>query len=87
MKKLFICLACCAVFVSCTQQERARSFGGSAVINLDKNQKLVNATWKNSDLWFLTRQATKHDTAQTYLFYESSAWGVFEGKITIVESF
>lgn len=72
-------------FTSCTEQSRIRNFGGAGDINLEPNQKLVMATWKNNDLWFLTRSMTGNDSAENYSFSESSSVGVFEGTIFIHE--
>lgn len=70
---------------SCTENMRARQFGGKGVLNLPAGKKLVNATWKETDLWFLTRTMTDKDIAETYTFTESSSFGIFEGEIVIVE--
>lgn len=39
-------VASLAVF-GCTQQQRAKNLGGTAVVELPPGQKLVVATWKN----------------------------------------
>jgi hypothetical protein len=70
---------------SCTQNSRARSFGGKAKIELPKGEKLVTVTWKGEEIWYLTRPMTDDDVAQTYTFNESSSWGILEGTVTISE--
>lgn len=71
---------------SCTEQERAKSWGGEMTVTLQPNQKLVNVTWKENNMWILTTPMTSDDTAVVYEFVESSNYGLMEGKITIVES-
>jgi len=72
-------------FNSCTQNQRAKNFGGKAEINLPENQKLINATWKDDNLWYLTRPMRADETPETYTFSEESSWGVWEGAYIIHE--
>lgn len=82
MRKLFILLIV-VTMVSCTSNERARNYGGKEVIELDKNERLVNITWKQDDVWILTKTDTTKPT--TYSFKEKSSYGVMEGEIIIKE--
>lgn len=70
----------------CTDQVTARNFGGKMTITLPARTKLVNATWKDSDLWILTRQAGSDEPLESYKFTESSSFGIMNGEITIQES-
>lgn len=73
-------------FSSCTENQRAKSWGGTEIINLEPHQRLVNVTWKGkegSDLWILTKLDTTKPT--TYTFKEKSAYGVMEGTIILNE--
>ena len=74
------------LFNSCTENTRAKAWGGSMTINLEQNQKLVNVTWKDADMWILTRPMRAGETNETYYFKEKSTFGVMEGQITIIES-
>jgi len=88
MKKLFIFLIFLTfinVMYSCTKNQNAKSYGGTAVLELPKGQKLINVTWKESDLWYLIRPMNVSDTAITYTFAEESSYGVWEGKYIIKE--
>jgi hypothetical protein len=79
-------VACVAiVFASCTNNQRAKKWGGEMTINLEKGQKLVNATWKDADLWILTRPMKEGEREEYYTFTEKSTYGLLEGKIIIVE--
>lgn len=80
-------LACAAlVFSSCTDNQRAKSWGGKMTINLEPGQKVVNVTWKRGDMWILTRPMRAGETPETYKFIENSTWGVLQGEATIIES-
>lgn len=79
---LFAFILC---LVGCTENQKAKEFGGAAEITLPANQKLINCTWKDSDLWYLTRPMTVSDTAAIYIFQEESDYGVWEGAYIITE--
>jgi|LakMenE18May11ns_1017448.scaffolds.fasta_scaffold9855544_1 hypothetical protein len=86
MKKTFFALLAIATLSSCTDNERVKNFGGSAIMEIPFNQKFVNVTWKENELWVLTKQRTNEDTTyNTYHFSEKSSWGVMEGTYTITE--
>lgn len=87
MKSIILLLSSLLVvsLSSCTQNSRARNFGGKAEIELPKGEKLVTVTWKGEEIWYLTRPMTDNDVAETYTFNESSSWGIFEGTVIISE--
>jgi len=70
---------------ACTEQSRARAVGGISSIELDSGRKLVTVTWKESDLWILTRAMRADEKPETYKFSESSSWGVMEGTVVLQE--
>lgn len=72
--------------VGCTQNERVKSFGGTGTLQLDKGQKLVNVTWKETELWVLTKQMNNEDVPETYIFKEHSSFGVLQGTYVIKET-
>ncbi len=84
MKKIFYLLPVLLLF-GCTENERAKSFGGDATIDLPNGQKLVTITWKETQLWYLTRPMRSDEAAETYKFHESSNFGILEGTVTVVE--
>lgn len=79
MKKATIIALFTILITSCTQNERAKSFGGSEEITLKPNEKLINVTWKNSDIWILTEDTITHLS----YFREKSSFGIWEGEIII----
>ena len=85
IKVLIFALLLTQSLASCTDNQRARRFGGTQTITLSKGTKLVNATWKDDDLWILTRAANQGEQPQVYTFKEDSSFGVIEGTVTIKE--
>lgn len=73
------------ITASCTSNQRAKQFGGSISIALPCQQKLVNITWKDDELWYLTRPMRADETAEISTFQEDSSFGIMEGKVTITE--
>ena len=86
MKKLFILAIAAITFTSCTENQRAKNFGGTANVNLEPNRKLVTVTWKEDQIWYLTRPMNGLDSAETYTFKESSSFGIMEGEVVIKET-
>ena len=87
---LFVAVAIIAtllfIFRACSAQGRARNYGGEMTITLDPGVKLEEITWKDDDnLWYLTRPMREDEHAETHVFEADTVFGVFEGKITIIE--
>ena len=85
MKKLLLAMGVITMLGSCTENNRVKNWGGDGKLILPKGQKLINVTWKESQIWYLTRPMTPQDSCQIYTFHEESSWGVMEGSYTIVE--
>ena len=87
MKCLFLSLVAIALITtSCTENSRVKNWGGEGTINLPAGRKLVNITWKEDQIWYLTRSMTSSDVAETYQFSEESSWGTIEGTFKVIES-
>lgn len=67
-------------------QSATKNFGGSMTLELEPNQKLEEITWKDDNLWYLTRPMRADEEPETHTFQQSSEFGVFEGTVTVVES-
>lgn len=88
MKKIKIVALSAALVLclfGCTENDRARKFGGTMEVLLKPNQKLVNVTWKENELWYLTKKMTQSDVAETYEFQEDSRWGMVQGTVVLIE--
>jgi hypothetical protein len=83
---LFAMIVIIAMFVSCTAQQRAKHFGGTITEKLPAGQKLVVATWRDDNLWYLTRPMRPGEETETYTFKESSSFGVLQGTVILVET-
>lgn len=86
MKKALLIAFVAIIMVGCTEKAMTRNFGASSEIRLEKGQRLVEVTWKKNNLWLLTEPMDSDYQPKTKTFYEDSAWGLYEGKITIIES-
>lgn len=78
MKKVVICLLSLMLF-SCTSNEMAKQFGGTQTIELKPNEKLLNITWKDNDMWALTIDTTTN----IQYFREFSNYGIWEGEVIV----
>jgi len=63
----------------------ARHWGGSYTMELPANEKVVTVSWKDSNLWILTRPMKKDEVAETFTLHESSNFGVLQGTVVITE--
>lgn len=70
---------------SCTENQRAKQLGGSTTYDIPASRKFVNATWKDDNLWIITRNRVTTDTKEVYYFSEKSSYGLMEGNITFIE--
>lgn len=78
-----IVILCC----SCTDHTRARMWGGTEVIYLPKNEKLLEVTWKErNSLWYLTEPMEDSYTPKVKIFKEDSKFGILEGTVKFIES-
>ena len=84
MKRVLTVLFFILLFGGC--QWGTRTFGGTTEIKLPPYEKLVTATWRGSDLWYLTRPMRPNDNSEILIFRESSALGIAEGKVIFYES-
>ena len=54
MKKILFFTIVIFTLFSCTENERAKYYGGTMTYSLEKNEILINETWKEGTLWVLT---------------------------------
>jgi hypothetical protein len=80
MKKLMMILvAMVVVMSSCTENVRARHWGGTETLTLKPNEKVLNVTWKDNEMWVCTQDTI----TRVVYFREKSSWGVMEGTVII----
>ena len=80
-----IIMICFCFLRSCSEQGITRSWGGEMDLYIEPNQKLQLVTWKDDNLWILTKDMTEDDIAENYSYYEKDPMGMFEGTIHIHE--
>jgi hypothetical protein len=73
--------------MTCTDQERAKHHGGTATVKLPCGQKILGATWKDDDLWYLTRPFRPGEPAEKVTFWQrKNLKGITgNGKVVLVE--
>lgn len=64
---------------SCTNNQRARSFGGTETIKIEPQEKFINITWKQNNLWVIVQDTI----TGTIYAKEKSSFGVMQGKVII----
>jgi hypothetical protein len=69
----------------CTRQTWNRNFGGKMRIDLPPGQELMEATWKEDSLFYLTRPMASNYVPVTKTFAESSPYGLLESTVEFVE--
>lgn len=82
----FILIVLVAMQLGCTQNSRVKNWGGTGTYNLDPGQKLEEVTWKDDNLWILTRPMTEDEVPVTWTFSEKSEFGIIQGTYYIVET-
>lgn len=84
MKKLIVILLMFLCLTSC-EQSITRTMGGTTKIELEPGEKLVEATWKDDNIWYLVEPMDSDYVPKTKTFKESSGIGVLEGKVIFYE--
>lgn len=79
MRKLAVVAITLLAMTSCTDNQRARSFGGTETIKIDPNERFINLTWKQDDIWVIVQDTV---TGEIYA-KEKSSFGIMQGKVVI----
>ncbi len=85
MKRLILIAVLSLGMIGCTENQNAKEYGGTMTINIPANKKLVNATWKEADLWYLVRERKAGETPERFEFKEDSTYGVWNGTVIFQE--
>jgi hypothetical protein len=73
------------VLSSCTENERAKKYGGTMTVDLPPNTKFVSASWKEDQLWYVYRVRKDGEIPETFTMKEDSRFGIIQGKVQFVE--
>jgi hypothetical protein len=80
MKKfLTLAVILTVLFSSCTDNQRARNFGGTETIKLEPREQFINITWKQDNLWVIVQDTI----SGTIYAKEKSSFGIMQGKVVI----
>lgn len=61
----------------------SKKYGGNTTVRLEPNQRLLDCSWKDNNLWILTEMGSTNP--KTYIYREHSNVGIVEGQVTIIE--
>ena len=70
---------------SCTENQRAKTFGGTATINVEKGKKVMMATWKGDNLFYMVEDMEENYVPHDKMLIESSSFGMIESKVVFKE--
>ena len=82
----FQVIAVLLMLLACTDNQRAKAFGGTMEIKLPCDQVVFDVTWKGEDLWYATQPPRPDWRPETKHFKEYSSYGVVEGEVILIES-
>jgi len=85
MKKLLVILVLLVGLTSCTENFKAKQMGGTMTVDLPAGQKLIEVTWKEDQMWYLTRARREGEAPETFEFKEKSSMGFMEGTVIFKE--
>lgn len=83
---LFAIISLAFIFSSCTENQRARTFGGTTTINVEKGKKVTMATWKEENIFYMVEDMDSGYIPKDKELIESSSFGIIESKIVFHES-
>lgn len=83
--RLLLIFTAIITMTACTDNVRSRKFGGTAQRDLIPGKRLVMITWKDSDMWLLTRDRHPDEKPERYEFKEDSNLGLLNGTVIVVE--
>jgi hypothetical protein len=89
MKKIISIIFIILIIVignGCDKNTKVKLFGGTAELKLPPGEKLINVTWKDSQLWYLTRPMKTNEKCDTFYFHEKSQYGMIEGTYILIET-
>ena len=87
MKKTILLMSTLLLLMaSCTKQSRVRNFGGTEIIKVKPGYRVMMATWKHDDLFYMIEPMPEgYEPSEKHLI-ESSSFGVWESEIIFEES-
>lgn len=72
--------------LSCTENSRAKKYGGTATLEVPCGERVTNITWKDDQLWYSTVPMEDDYIPKTQTFREESSFGIIKGKYVLIET-
>ena len=85
IKKILFVLITIICLTSCSQSI-SRNFGGTTTIKLQPGEKLIEATWKEDDIWYLVEPMDSTYVPKVKTLKESSVMGIMKGQVIFIEN-
>ncbi len=73
------------LLTNCTENHRAKQFGGTVTVDLPPGTKFVTATWKDTSLWYAYRNAQPDEKPEKITLKEQSSFGLLQGEVVFNE--
>lgn len=61
-----------SVLLSCSENQRAKSWGGDMTVDLPCGEMLFEITWKDDDLWYATQPMPEDHEPVTTTFHRKA---------------
>lgn len=85
-KIMTISLLMVVFILSSCENYRTRRLGGTMEVKLEPGEKLISATWKEENLFYLTEPMEQEYVPKVKLFREKSKHGLIESTVKFIES-
>jgi hypothetical protein len=82
---MFVAFFATAYMAGCTANDMAKNWGGTMTVELKPGTKLDSVTWKEDELWYLTRPMREGEQPEVWTFREKSSLGIQEGTVILKE--
>lgn len=84
MKKILFILMMVFCLTSC-DHVFTRHFGGTTRVELERGERLVEATWKGYNIWYLTERMDSDYVPTVKKLKEKSKFGTLNGTVIFYE--
>ena len=81
-----LCAAAALLALSGCDNWMAKHWGGTLELHAEPGTKVINVTWKNEDIWVVTRPMRDDEHAEVVTFREYSRTGILSGKVVVHET-
>lgn len=83
--KYILIISLAFILAGCTQNQRAKNFGGDFTIEAPAGKTVANMTWKGDNLWIQYHDRPENVKPVVVVFKEYSSFGLVNGTVTVIE--